>query len=34
MLLELKEKRPDFQVLAGNEKVYGELDADAFAHID
>jgi dihydrodipicolinate synthase/N-acetylneuraminate lyase len=34
MLLQLKEKRRDFQVLAGNEKVYGELDVDTFAQID
>lgn len=34
MLLQFKEKRRDFQVLAGNEKVYGELDTDTFAQID
>jgi dihydrodipicolinate synthase/N-acetylneuraminate lyase len=34
MLLQLKEKRPDFQVLAGNEKVYGELGDEEFAKID
>jgi len=34
MLLQLKGKRPDFQVLAGNEQVYGELTGEKFAQID
>ena len=33
MLLQLKGKRPDFQVLAGNEQVYGELAGEEFVQI-
>lgn len=34
MLLQIREKNSGFQVLVGNEKVYGELDSDTFACID
>jgi dihydrodipicolinate synthase/N-acetylneuraminate lyase len=33
MLMWIKERRPDFQVLAGNEQVYGELADEEFAQI-
>lgn len=34
MLLQLKEKRSDFQVLAGDESVYGDLNEETFTRID
>lgn len=33
-LLQLKERRPDFQVLAGNEEAYGTLNEEDFTKID
>ena len=33
-LLRLKEIRPDFQVLVGNESVYSELSEEDFGQVD